>query len=195
MTAPYRWLCAVHKIAPNGALFPDTSYYRSDRTERSRPFPTNPPKVRDLPSKFTDSLNPLKQNVSADFSLCFSLPSPACPQSARRAAVRGFSLLFDKSFRLPCSVPHRRSFAFLRCSRYSRHAIATDVPCARPVCKRPGSVSALCAASFLTLGQAARTEALRRLCAHPPLSPALPLFRFGIASYCRRPTYNDISHI
>ena len=95
MTHPHRWLRAAHKIAPNGALFPDTSYYRSDRTERSRPFPTNLPKVRDLPSKFTDSLNPLKQNVSADFSLCFSLSSPACPQSARRAAVRGFSLLFD----------------------------------------------------------------------------------------------------
>ena len=85
MIHPHRWLRAAHKIAPNGALFPDTSYYRSDRTERSRPFPTNLPKVRDLPSKFADSLNPL----------CFSLPSPACPHSARRAAVRGFSLLFD----------------------------------------------------------------------------------------------------
>ena len=95
MIHPHRWLRAAHKIAPNGALFPDTSYYRSDRTERSRPFPINPPKVRDLPSKFAGSLNPLKQNVSADFSLCFSLPSPACPHSARRAAVRGFSLLFD----------------------------------------------------------------------------------------------------
>ena len=85
MIHPHRWLRAAHKIAPNGALFPDTSYYRSDRTERSRPFPINPPKVRDLPSKFADSLNPL----------CFSLPSPACPHSVRRAAVRGFSLLFD----------------------------------------------------------------------------------------------------
>ena len=75
--------------------FPILRTIRLSRTERSRPFPTNPPKVRDLPSKFTDSLNPLKQNVSEDFSLCFSLPSPACPQSARRAAVRGFSLLFD----------------------------------------------------------------------------------------------------
>ena len=75
--------------------FPILRTIRLSRTERSRPFPTNPPKVRHLPSKFAGSLNPLKQNVSADFSLCFSLPSPACPQSARRAAVRGFSLLFD----------------------------------------------------------------------------------------------------
>ena len=192
MTHPHRWLRAAHKIAPNGALFPDTSYYRSDRTERSRPFPINPPKVRDLPSKFAGSLNPLKQNVSADLFFS-SLPclSAKRPQSRRE---RFFPLVRHLS-RSPCSVPHRRSFAFLRCSRYSRHAIATDVPCARPVCKRPGSVSALCAASFLTLGQAARTEALRCLCAHSPLYPALPLFRFGMASYCRRPTYNDISHI
>ena len=109
MTHPHRWLRAAHKIAPNGALFPDTSYYRSDRTERSRPFPTNLPKVRDLPSKFTDSLNPLKQNVSADFSLCFSLPSPACPQSARRAAVRGFSLLFN-SFPFALQRPSQTLF-------------------------------------------------------------------------------------
>ena len=75
--------------------FPILRTIRLSLTERSRPFPTNLPKVRDLPSKFTDSLNPLKQNVSAYFSLCFSLPSPACPQRARRAAVRGFFLLFD----------------------------------------------------------------------------------------------------
>ena len=41
MTHPHRWLRAAHKIAPNGALFPVTSYYRLSCTERSRPFPTN----------------------------------------------------------------------------------------------------------------------------------------------------------
>ena len=125
--------------------FPILRTIRLSRTERSRPFPTNLPEVRNLPSKFTDSLNPLKQNVSADLFFS-SLPclSAKRPQSRRE---RFFPLVRHLS-RLPCSVPHRRSFAFLRCSRYSRHGIATDVPCARPVCKRPGSVSALCAASF-----------------------------------------------
>ena len=125
--------------------FPILRTIRLSRTERSRPFPTNLPEVRNLPSKFTDSLNPLKQNVSADLFFS-SLPclSAKRPQSRRE---RFFPLVRHLS-RLPCSVPHRRSFAFLRCSRYSRHGIATDVPCVRPVCKRPGSVSALCAASF-----------------------------------------------
>ena len=194
MTAPYRWLRAAHKIAPNGALFSDTSYYRSERTERSRPFPTNLPEVRDLPSKFTDSLESAETKCfSGFFALFSSFPHPAAKRPQSRCDR--FFPLIRQSSRLPCSVPHRRSFAFLRCSRYSRHAIATDVPCVRPVCKRPGSVSSLCTASFFTLGQAARTEALRCLCAHSPLSPALPLFRLGMASYCRRPTYNDISHI
>ena len=75
---------------------------------------------------------------------------PTLLQSALRAVVRGFSLMFESS-RSPCSVPHRRPFAFLRCSRYFRHAIATDVPCVRPVCKRHGSVSTLCAALSLLL--------------------------------------------
>ena len=49
MTHPHRWLRAAHKIAPNGALFPDISYYRLGCTERSRPFPTNLPEVRNRP--------------------------------------------------------------------------------------------------------------------------------------------------
>ena len=53
MTAPHRWLRAAHLIAPNGALFADISYYRLGRTERSRPFPTNLPKVRNLPGRLT----------------------------------------------------------------------------------------------------------------------------------------------
>ena len=56
MTAPYRWLRAAHKIAPNGACFHDISFYRLDRTERSRPFPTNLPEVRNVPIYFFDSL-------------------------------------------------------------------------------------------------------------------------------------------
>ena len=57
MTHPHRWPRAAHKIAPNGALFPDISYYWLDCTERSRPFPTNPPKVRNRPVRFIDSLS------------------------------------------------------------------------------------------------------------------------------------------
>ena len=57
VTLPYRWLRAAHKIAPNGAWLPDVSYYRLDRTERSRPFPTNSPKVRNHPIRFIDSLH------------------------------------------------------------------------------------------------------------------------------------------
>ena len=45
MTHPHRWLRAAHKIAPNGARFHGISYYRLDRTERSRPFPTSLPKI------------------------------------------------------------------------------------------------------------------------------------------------------
>ena len=45
MTHPHRWLRAAHKIAPNGARFHGISYYRLDRTERSRPFPTNLPVI------------------------------------------------------------------------------------------------------------------------------------------------------
>ena len=56
MTHPHRWPRAAHKIAPNGALFPDISYYWLDCTERSRPFPTNPPKVRNRPVRFIYSL-------------------------------------------------------------------------------------------------------------------------------------------
>ena len=59
MTAPHRWLRAAHKIAPNGAPFPDTSHYRIGCTERSRPFPTNPPKIRNHPVRlhFPDGCN------------------------------------------------------------------------------------------------------------------------------------------
>ena len=194
MTHPHRWLRAAHKIAPNGALFPDTSYYRSDRTERSRPFPTNLPKVRDLPSKFADSLNPLKQNVSADFSLCFSLSSPAFPHSARRAAVRGFSLLFDI---FPVCLAASLTDALSRsCGAVDIPAMQSQqtFPAPAPSASAPEACQPCVQHLFLTLGQAARTEALRCLCAHSPLSPALPLFRFGMASYCRRPTCNDISY-
>ena len=41
MTHPHRWLRAAHKIAPNGALFHDASYYRLGCKEGSRPLPTN----------------------------------------------------------------------------------------------------------------------------------------------------------
>ena len=44
------------KNAPNGACFHDISFYRLDRTERSRLFPTNLPKVRNRPVRFIDSL-------------------------------------------------------------------------------------------------------------------------------------------
>ena len=195
MTAPYRWLRAAHKIAPNGALFPDTSYYWSDRTERSRPFPTNLPEVRDFPSKFTDSLNPLKQNVSAGFSLCFSLPSPALPQSARRTAVRGFSLLFGN---FPVCLAAPLTDALSRsCGSVDIPAVQSQqtFPASAPSASDPEVCQPCVQHLFLTLGQAARTEALRCLCAHSPLSPALPLFRLRMAFYCRRPTYNDISHI
>lgn len=84
------------------------------------------------------------------FSLCFfSLPHPAAKRPQSRC--ERFFPHVRQSSRSPCSVPHRRPFAFLRCSRYFRHAIATDVPCVRPVCKRHGSVSALCAALSLLL--------------------------------------------
>ena len=148
--------------------FPILRTIRLSRTERSRPFPTNLPEVRNLPSKFTDSLNPLKQNVSADLFFS-SLPclSAKRPQSRRE---RFFPLVRHLSH-LPCSVPHRRSFAFLRCSRYSRHAIATDVPCVRPVCKHPGSVSALCAASLSLLLDKPPAQRLLGAFARIPHSP------------------------
>ena len=193
MTAPYRWLRAAHKIAPNGALFPDTSYYWSDRTERSRPFPTNLPKVRNLPSKFTDSLNPLKQNVSAGFSLCFFLPSPTLPQSARRTAVRGFFLLFDNlSVCLAASLT----------DALSRSCDAVDIPAMQsqqtfPASAPSASVPEACHPCVQHLSLLLDKPPAQRLSgafARIPRSP-LPLFRFGMASYCRRPTYNDISHI
>ena len=165
--------------------FPILRTIRLSRTERSRPFPTNLPKVRDLPSKFADSLNPL----------CFSLPSPACPQSARRAAVRGFSLLFDI---FPVCLAASLTDALSRsCGAVDIPAMQSQqtFPAPAPSASAPEAYQPCVQHLFLTLGQAARTEALRCLCAHSPLSPALPLFRFGMASYCRRPTYNDISHI
>ena len=68
MTHPHRWLRAAHKIAPNGALFPDISCYRSGSTERSRPFPTNLPKVRNHPVRFIDKLTaPLPKGSGAAF--------------------------------------------------------------------------------------------------------------------------------
>ena len=44
------------KNAPNGARFHGISFYRLACTERSRPFPTNLPKVRNRPVRFIDSL-------------------------------------------------------------------------------------------------------------------------------------------
>ena len=41
MTHPHRWLRAAHKIAPNGALFTDTSCYWQGGKEGSRPLPTD----------------------------------------------------------------------------------------------------------------------------------------------------------
>ena len=164
MTAPYRWLRAAHKIAPNGAHFPiHRTIGQTARNGRDRSLQTC---RKSAMFPFT-------------FSLCFfSLPHPAAKRPQSRCDR--FFPLVRQSSRSPCNAPHRRSFAFLRCSRYSRHAFATDIPCVRPVCKRPGSVSALCTASFLTLGQAARTEALRCLCAHSSFSPAVVSFWDGL---------------
>ena len=167
MTHPHRWLRAAHKIAPNGALLPNTSYYRSDRTERSRPFLTNQLKVRNLPSKFIDRPNPLKQNVSAGFSLSFSspLPRPSAkrPQSRCEKPFSHVRHLFPSALQRP-SQPF---FALLRHNRHSRIRLwlfaQRTSPCVLPVCKRPKSALFVCAALFLTLGQASRTEALSRL--------------------------------
>ena len=153
----------------------------------------NLPKVRDFPSKFTDSLNPLKQNVSAGFSLCFSLPCPACPQSARRAAVRGFSLLFDN-----LSV----CLAAYLTDALSRSCGAVDIPAMQSQQTFPASAPSAsapeachpCVQHLSLLLDKPPAQRLSGAFARIPRSP-LPLFRFGMASYCRRPTYNDISHI
>ena len=117
-------------------------------------IPTNQPKICNLPSKFIDRLNPLKQNVSAGFPFCFPLPHPALPQSARRAAVRSSFLLFDIFSCLRCSTPHRRSLPSCGTAGISAYTFVfctEDSPCALPVCKRPGSVLAVCVIFSLLL--------------------------------------------
>ena len=180
MTHPNRWLRAARKIAPNGALLPDTSYYRSDRTERSRPFPTNQPKICNLPSKFIDRPNPLKQNVSAGFPFCFPLPHPALPQNARRAAVRSLLLLFD-IFPVCIAAPLTGALfplaiqpAFLHTPSVFR---TEDSPCALPVCKRPKKRS-VCVRDTFPYSWSSKPHKGSQ----PPLrvfllSPALPLIR------------------
>ena len=178
--AVHRWLRAAHKIAPNGAHFPiHCTIGQTARNGRDRSLQTC---RKSAMFPFT-------------FSLCFPLFSPALPQSARRAAVIGFSLLFDN---LP--VYHAASLT----DALSRSCGAVDIspmqsqqtfPASAPSASVPEACQPCVRHLFLTLGQAARTEALRRLCAHSWFFPTLPLFRFGMASYCRRPAYNDIPHI
>ena len=83
---------------------PDKSTQWVNGTGRIYASPTNLPKICNLPSKFIDRPNPLKHSVSAGFPFCFPLPHPALPQSARRAAVRSFFLLFD-SFPVCIAAP------------------------------------------------------------------------------------------
>ena len=52
LTHPHNRPRAAHKIAPNGARFLVTSCFWQGSTERSRPFPTNQPKVRNVPIYF-----------------------------------------------------------------------------------------------------------------------------------------------
>ena len=71
--------------------------------------PTNQPKICNLPSKFIDRLNPLKQKKFSGFSVLFSSPPPC--SSAKRPQSRcekpfPFTRLFS---RLHCSAPHSRS--------------------------------------------------------------------------------------
>ena len=132
-------------------------------------IPTNQPKVRNLPSKFIDRLDPLKRNVSAGFFL-FLPPHPVLPQNARRAAVRNSFLLFDIFFPSALQHPSQALFALLRRNRHFRihfwfFAQRTS-PAFFPSVSVPKSALFVCATVFLTLRQATRTEALSRLCVH-----------------------------
>ena len=123
-------------------------------------IPTNQPKVRDLPSKFFDRLNPLKQNVSAGFLFLFSLPSPALLQSARRAAVKNPSFLLDV-FPVRLAAPLTGALCPLATQPAFPHTplfFAQRTPlCVFPVCKRPGSILAVCVVfSLLLVKQAAQ---------------------------------------
>ena len=119
---------------------PDKSTQWVNGTGRIYASPTNLPKICNLPCKFIDRPNPLKQNVSAGFPFCFPLPHPALPQSARRAAVRSSFLSFD-SFPVCIAAsltgalcPLAIQPAFLHTPFVFR---TEDFPCALPVCKRP----------------------------------------------------------
>ena len=161
-------------------------------------IPTNQPKICNLPSKFIDRPNPLKQNVSAGFPFCFPLPHPALPQSARRAAVRSSFLLFD-SFPVCLAAPLTGALCPLAIQPAFLHTPSVfrteDFPCVLPVCKRPKSTLFVRAALFLALGQASRTEALSRLCVHfcSPL-PCRGFVRDRLYCCCHS-VYNDTSHI
>ena len=108
------------------------------------------------------------------FPFLLSLPSPALPQCARRAAVRSPFLLFNIFYRLHCSAPHRRSLPSCDTADISaRQSPQTpllfrteDSPCVLPVCKYLRSVPIVRVASFPSHGHADRTGALSRLCAH-----------------------------
>ena len=89
MTHPHRWLRAAHKIAPNGARFHGISYYWQSCTERSRPFPTNPPKVRNCRVRFIDSLG-------------FPLWGKLSPQVTDEGATSGY---FPLIRRVPRHLP------------------------------------------------------------------------------------------
>ncbi len=193
MTAPYRWLRAAHKIAPNGAHFPiHRTIGQTARNGRDRSLQTCR-KFAMFPFTFSTVWNPLKHSVSAGFSLCFFLPSPTLPQSARRAAVRDFSLLFNN---LPVYLAPSLTDALLR------SCDAVDIPAMQsqqtfPASAPSASVPEACHPCVQHLSLLLDKPPAQRLSgafARIPRSP-LPLFRFGMASYCRCPTYNDISHI
>ena len=181
MTHPHHWLRAAHKIAPNGALLPDISYYRSDRTERSRPFPTSLPKVHNLPSKFIDRLDPLKQNVSAGFSLSSSSPLP-CPAAKRpQSRCEKFFSLVRHSFPVCIAAPLTGALCPLAIQPAFLHTPSVfrteDFPCALPVCKRPKKRS-VCVRDTFPYSWSSKPHKGSQ----PPLraflfSPALPLIR------------------
>ena len=167
MTHPHRWLRAAHKIAPNGALLPDISYYRLDRTERSRPFPTNPPEVRNHPVRFIDSL-PAEAKCFSGFSVSFFSPLP-CP-SAKRPQSRCDKLpsLVRHLSCLPCSVPHRRSLPSCDTAGISAYTFGFShrgLPLRSPRLLASQKRSGCACGSLFTLGQASRTKALSCLLA------------------------------
>ena len=161
-------------------------------------IPTNQPKICNLPSKFIDRLNPLKQKKFSGFSVLFSSPPPR--SSAKRLPSRceeSFVLARHLS-RLHCSAPHSRSLPSCDTAGISAYTFGFShkgLPLRSPRLSASQKCSVCVCDTFLALGQASRTKALSRLCTHSPLSPALPLFRLRMASCRHRPTYNDISHI